>query len=224
MGGRRHLVSARKRISPGRTVALSSLGELLQLPCVHVAHPFPALPGRRADPRVIDDLVVTQGLHVRPILVEVARSGGPARPSRLASARCFLSARGLQPLVETVPGGSGSQAARADRCASSWKAHRHRPGRRSPVRPPRPPDGRSDDEHDPLALHVHGRNTWSYAVIRYTPASTTSAPLMRRTQSVTPERSPHEAQVCTFWAAVPASTMTPQCPAAKAASRPIASR
>ena len=65
-----------------RPVARSSLGELLQLPCVHVAHPFPALLGRRADPRVADDLIVTQGLHVRPILVDpcaqlIGSAGGP---------------------------------------------------------------------------------------------------------------------------------------------------
>ena len=45
-------------------------GELLELPCVHVAHPFPAFLGRWADPRVADNLIVTQGLHVRPILVD----------------------------------------------------------------------------------------------------------------------------------------------------------
>jgi len=37
---------------------------------VHVAHPFPARLGRWADPRVAGNTGVTQGLHVRPILVD----------------------------------------------------------------------------------------------------------------------------------------------------------
>jgi hypothetical protein len=51
----------------GHPVALASFGELLQLSCVHVAHPFPAFLGRRADPRVADNLILTQSLHVRPM-------------------------------------------------------------------------------------------------------------------------------------------------------------
>ena len=51
----------------GRPVVLSLFGELLQLPCVDVDHPFPALLGRWADPRVVGNTAVTQGLHVRAI-------------------------------------------------------------------------------------------------------------------------------------------------------------
>ena len=49
---------------------LSFFGELLQLPFVHVAHPFPAYLGRWADPRVADNMIVTQGLHVRAVLFD----------------------------------------------------------------------------------------------------------------------------------------------------------
>src|SRR5262249_7204933 len=45
-------------------------GELLELPCVHVAHPFPAMLGRWADSRVVANTTVTQGMHVRPILFD----------------------------------------------------------------------------------------------------------------------------------------------------------
>src|SRR5688572_3749639 len=54
----------------GSPVVRSLFGELLELSCVYVAHPFPAFLGRWADPRVADNLIVTQGLHVRPILVD----------------------------------------------------------------------------------------------------------------------------------------------------------
>jgi hypothetical protein len=54
----------------GRPVALASLGEALELPCVHVAHPFPAMLGRWADPRVVGNTAVTQGIHVRAVLFD----------------------------------------------------------------------------------------------------------------------------------------------------------
>src|SRR2546421_12876618 len=54
----------------GRPVALASLGEALELPFVHAAHPFPAGLGRWADPRVAGNMGVTQGVHVRAILVD----------------------------------------------------------------------------------------------------------------------------------------------------------
>ena len=50
----------------GRRVVLL-LGELLMLPFVHVAHPFPSGLGRRADARIIGRMAVTQGMHVRSI-------------------------------------------------------------------------------------------------------------------------------------------------------------
>ncbi len=52
----------------GRPVALASLGETLELPCVHASHPI--VRGRWADPRVAGNMGVTQGMHVRPILVD----------------------------------------------------------------------------------------------------------------------------------------------------------
>ena len=54
----------------GRPVALASSGEALELPCVHAGHPVPAVLGRWADPRVAENMGVTQGVHVRPILVD----------------------------------------------------------------------------------------------------------------------------------------------------------
>jgi hypothetical protein len=54
----------------GRPVALASSGEALELPCVHAGHPVPAVLGRWADPRVAGNMGVTQGVHVRPILVD----------------------------------------------------------------------------------------------------------------------------------------------------------
>ena len=51
----------------GRSVALVSSGEL---PCVHTAHPVPAGLGRRANPRIAGNMGVTQGVYVRPILVD----------------------------------------------------------------------------------------------------------------------------------------------------------
>ena len=54
----------------GRSVALASSDELLELPCVHAAHPVPARHGRRPDPRIAGNMGVTQGVHVRPILVD----------------------------------------------------------------------------------------------------------------------------------------------------------
>src|SRR5690348_7622846 len=62
-----------QRLTPslaGRPVALASLSEMLELPCVHAAHPFPAGLGRWADPRVTGNMSVTQGVHVRAILVD----------------------------------------------------------------------------------------------------------------------------------------------------------
>ena len=40
------------------------------MPCVHAAHPFPAGLGRWADPRVAGIIGVTQGVHIRAILVD----------------------------------------------------------------------------------------------------------------------------------------------------------
>jgi len=54
----------------GRPVVLASFGELLHLPCVHVAHPFPALLGRWAEPPVVGNSAVTQGMHVRAVLFD----------------------------------------------------------------------------------------------------------------------------------------------------------
>ena len=61
---------AAARSLAGRPVALASLGEALELPCVHVAHPFPAMLGRWADPRVVGNTAVTQGIHVRAVLFD----------------------------------------------------------------------------------------------------------------------------------------------------------
>src|ERR1700757_441094 len=52
----------------GRPVALASSGEALELAFVHARHPI--VRGRRADPRVAENMGVTQGAHVRPILVD----------------------------------------------------------------------------------------------------------------------------------------------------------
>src|SRR4029453_16195700 len=54
----------------GRPVALASMGEALELPCVHVAHPFPAMLGRWADPRVVGNTAVTQGMPVGAVLFD----------------------------------------------------------------------------------------------------------------------------------------------------------
>ena len=54
----------------GRPVALASSGEALELPCVDAGHPVPAVLGRWADPRVAGNTRVTQGAHVRAILVD----------------------------------------------------------------------------------------------------------------------------------------------------------
>ncbi|CAH0268978.1 hypothetical protein SRABI83_03593 [Arthrobacter sp. Bi83] len=40
----------------GRSVALVSSGELLELPCVHAAHPVPARHSRRPDPRIAGNM------------------------------------------------------------------------------------------------------------------------------------------------------------------------
>src|SRR2546430_5682458 len=66
----------------GRPVALASSGEALDLPVVHIAYPFPAGLGRWADPRVTGNTALTQGEHVRPILVDpcgylVSSADGP---------------------------------------------------------------------------------------------------------------------------------------------------
>ncbi|HEY5050445.1 MAG TPA: hypothetical protein VII50_06060, partial [Acidothermaceae bacterium] len=56
--------------SNGRPVALASLGEVLELPCVHARQPILAVRGRWADPRVAGNSGVTPGVHVRAILVD----------------------------------------------------------------------------------------------------------------------------------------------------------
>src|SRR4051812_22775106 len=53
-----------------RLVALASLGQALELPFVYAGHPFPAVLGRWADPRVAGSTAVAQGVQVRPILVD----------------------------------------------------------------------------------------------------------------------------------------------------------
>jgi hypothetical protein len=50
--------------------ALSNPGELLELPFSHAGQPVLAERGRRADARVIGSMAVTQGMHVRSILIE----------------------------------------------------------------------------------------------------------------------------------------------------------
>lgn len=54
----------------GHPVALASSGEALGLPVVDIAYPLPAGLSRWADPRVTGNMGVTQGVHVRPILVD----------------------------------------------------------------------------------------------------------------------------------------------------------
>ena len=70
----------------GRLVALSSLGEALELPFVHAGRPLLAERGRSADPRVAGNTGVTQGVHVHPILVDpcVYLTSGPCRNGRRA--------------------------------------------------------------------------------------------------------------------------------------------
>ena len=46
------------------------MGELLELPFVHASHPVPALLRRWADPGVVENIGVAQGVHVRAILVD----------------------------------------------------------------------------------------------------------------------------------------------------------
>jgi Natural resistance-associated macrophage protein len=48
--------------------ALASSGEALELPCMYATHPV--VRGRRPDPRVAENLGVTQGVHVRAILAD----------------------------------------------------------------------------------------------------------------------------------------------------------
>ena len=59
-----------RRSLAGRPVAFASSGEALELPCVHVAYPFPTGLSRWADARVIGSMAVTQGLHVGSILFD----------------------------------------------------------------------------------------------------------------------------------------------------------
>jgi hypothetical protein len=61
---------AAHRSSAACVAAFVSFGEALGLPVVHIAYPLPARLSRWADPRVTDNLIVTQGLHVRPVLVD----------------------------------------------------------------------------------------------------------------------------------------------------------
>ena len=50
--------------------ALASVAEALELPGVHVAHPFPAGLGRRADAIVIGCAPVAQGFDIPAVLVD----------------------------------------------------------------------------------------------------------------------------------------------------------
>src|SRR5512132_3785760 len=73
---------AAARSLAGRPVALASLGEALGLPVVHIAYPLPAGLSRWADPRVAGNMALTQGVHVRPILVDpcvylISSANGP---------------------------------------------------------------------------------------------------------------------------------------------------
>jgi hypothetical protein len=54
----------------GCPVALASLGEALELPCVHARQPILAVRGRWADQRVAANMRVAQGERVRPVLVD----------------------------------------------------------------------------------------------------------------------------------------------------------
>src|SRR4051795_4182097 len=56
--------------STGRRVAFVPSGQALRLPCVHIAYPLPAGLGRWADPRVVRTLAVTQGVHVRAVVLD----------------------------------------------------------------------------------------------------------------------------------------------------------
>jgi DNA invertase Pin-like site-specific DNA recombinase len=53
----------------GRPVAISSSGEVLELPFVHAGQPV--VGGRWADPWIARNTGVTQGTHVRPILTHL---------------------------------------------------------------------------------------------------------------------------------------------------------
>jgi len=53
----------------GRPVAVSSLGEVLELPFMDTGQPVSER-GRRAEPRVADNIGVAQGQQIRPILVD----------------------------------------------------------------------------------------------------------------------------------------------------------
>jgi hypothetical protein len=54
----------------GRRVVLASSGEAPELPFMHAGHPLPAVLGQWADPLVAGSGGVTQGIHVRAILVD----------------------------------------------------------------------------------------------------------------------------------------------------------
>jgi hypothetical protein len=70
LGRRAGMLLARSGSLAGRPVALVSSGEGLELPFVHAGQPILAVGGRWADPRVTGIMGVTQGVHVRPILVD----------------------------------------------------------------------------------------------------------------------------------------------------------
>ena len=57
------------RLLAGRPVALAPSGEALELLFMHARQPILAI-RRWAEPWIIDDIGVTQGVHVRPILVD----------------------------------------------------------------------------------------------------------------------------------------------------------
>src|ERR1700681_3143101 len=59
-----------RRVGPPKRITSpsGSMGEALELPCVHARQPVPAVGGRQA--RVADNIGVTQGVHVRPILLD----------------------------------------------------------------------------------------------------------------------------------------------------------
>jgi hypothetical protein len=81
----------------GRPVALASSGEALELPFVHARQPIFAVRGRWADPRVVRNTGVTQGVHVRPILVDpcvylISSADGPVAGGNTPPRPCTTTA------------------------------------------------------------------------------------------------------------------------------------
>src|SRR5918996_3356139 len=69
------------------------LSKLLELPFVHAGHPVPAFLGRWADPRVAENVGITQGVQVRPVLVDpcvyvISFADGPVAGDEDVNAVC----------------------------------------------------------------------------------------------------------------------------------------